>query len=325
MKQSFTASRFAPDLALVVTTVIWGSTFILAKDVLREWTPISYVTIRFAVAALALLILFAGELKKITKAEVRAGAILGLLVGSGFAVQAIGQVYTTATKSAFITAFTTPLVPLVALAIYRARPGLENLLGMIIATVGGFVFLAPRETAGVETNLNIGDLWTLCCTGLFATHIVLLGTYARRFDVGRLTLIQISAATLMFAVLFFGVRLGASVFGADALPLALAREAAPLVWSFNVAWQLVYLSLIGTVAAFLLWAWGQRRTTATHAAIIFTLEPVFATLFAVAIRGREEWLGGWAGFGALMILTGVLVSELRFRGRNAEPDIIAES
>lgn len=315
-------ARYASDAALVLTTIIWGSTFILAKDVLSQWTPLAYISVRFAIATFALAALFPGELKSATKSEWRAGAILGALVGGGFAVQAVGQVYTSATKSAFITAFTTPLVPLVAYIFFRTRPGIENLIGVVIATVGGMILLLPSGSepqAGSDTMesmfaaINVGDGLTFCCTLLFATHIVLLGFYTRKFAARRLTVSQITAATIGFIAVFGLSHAAAWAFGANVLPSAIAREIAPLVWSASIAWQLIYLGVIGTVAAFLLWTWGQARTTATHAAIIFTLEPVFATLFAVLLRGRSEWLGGWASLGALLILCGVLISEAKLK------------
>ncbi|MGB8510622.1 MAG: DMT family transporter, partial [Pyrinomonadaceae bacterium] len=77
----------------------------------------------------------------------------------------------------------------------------------------------------------------------------------------------------------------------------------------------VYLALAATVVTFLLWTWGQARMSATHAAIIFSLEPVFATVFAVLVRGRGEWPGGRANIGAALILAGVIVSELRLSAK----------
>jgi len=313
----FSRSRYAGDAALVLTTLIWGSTFILAKDVLSEWTPLDYITVRFTIAAVALCLIFRKELVAATRADWQAGFVLGMLVGCGFVVQAMGQVYTTATKSAFITGLTTPLVPLCAYLLLRARPTFGNMLGIVCATLGGFILLAPpssNQSEGMLSAVNIGDLLTLSCTILFATHIVLLGVYTERTNVKRLTVLQITCATILFVIVWATIKACVVFFGADAwMPDALAREAAPLVWNVGTLWRLLYLGLVGTLAAFLLWTWGQARVEAVRAAIIFNLEPVFATLFAVAVRGRDEWLGGWASFGAALVLLGVLVSEVRWK------------
>jgi len=223
----------------------------------------------------------------------------------------VGQVYTTPAKSAFVTGLTTPLVPFVAYLLLRARPSTENLIGIILASIGGMLILAPQG----ETSVNVGDLITLGCTTLFAMHITLMSVYARRYDTRQLTVLQIVAAAVLLIVIWVGLRVCGEIFDASALPPVIAREsAASLVWSGRVIWQLVYLALVATVVTFWLWTWGQARVSATHAAIIFSLEPVFATLFAVAVRGTGEWMGGRAGGGAALVLAGVIVSQLHRNG-----------
>lgn len=300
--------NLAADGALVLTTVVWGSTFFMAKDILARWSPLSYMTLRFVVASVILLALFQRRIRGATREAVRAGAILGALMGTGFALQAMGQVYTTASKSAFITGLTTPLVPFVAYALLRARPGVENLIGVVLATIGGLLILAPRGGGAV----NFGDLLTLASTAAFAFHITLLSVYARRFDAVQITSLQIiSTAALVFAA-WLALRACGLMVSRDALPQFVLRESAPLVWDARIVWQLAYLSTVATVAVFFLWTWGQARTSATHAAVIFSLEPVFATIFAVAVRGSQEWLGARGFTGAGLVLTGIVVSELRW-------------
>ncbi|MDQ1559318.1 MAG: hypothetical protein QOD32_2378 [Pyrinomonadaceae bacterium] len=313
-------SNLAADGALMLTTLIWGSTFFMAKDILSVWPPLAYMFVRFAAAALLLAAMFPRLLARARRAEWRAGATLGLLMGGGFGLQAAGQVYTTASKSAFVTGLTTPLVPFVAYLILRARPGVENLIGVALATLGGLLILAPQ---GTDTNVNFGDLLTLASTILFATHITLMSVYARRYDVRQLTVLQIACIATLFTVAWLGLRVWGSFADAETLPAALARETAPLVWSAGVVWQLVYLATVATVGAFLLWTWGQARTTATHAAVIFSLEPVFATAFAVAVIGAGEWMGGRGWLGAGLVFTGIIISEMRWserRGRRARDE-----
>jgi drug/metabolite transporter (DMT)-like permease len=305
-------SNLAADGALMLTTLIWGSTFFMAKDILGVWPPMAYMFVRFTVAALLLAAMFPRRLARARMAEWRAGATLGLLMGIGFGLQAVGQVYTTASKSAFVTGLTTPLVPFVVYLVLRARPGIENLLGIVCASLGGLLILAPQ---GADTSVNLGDLLTLAATASFATHITLMSIYARRYDVGQLTVLQIACVAVLFAVVWMGLRAWGGFAGADAMPAALARETLPLAWSAPVVWQLVYLATIGTVGAFLCWTWGQARTTATHAAIIFSLEPVFATAFAVAVIGASEWMGGRGWAGAALIFAGIIISETRWSER----------
>lgn len=310
--------NLAADAALIATTLIWGSTFVIAKDLLDHWPPVAYITFRFALAALALILIFPKQFIRARWVEWKYGATLGLLMGLGFAGQAVGQVYTTPSKSAFVTGLTTPLVPFVALIILRVRPSLENLIGVTLASIGGALILVPHEA-----SVNAGDLITLGCTLLFAAHITLLSVYARRVDVRQLTVLQITTAAAIFVVVWSGLRLGTGLFEQERLPEIVARQAAPLIWTSRVVWQLVYLALIATVITFLLWTWGQARMSATHAAIIFSLEPVFATIFAVIVRGPKEWMGGRGTLGATLIFAGIIISELRLgrrRGAGIEED-----
>lgn len=304
--------NLAADGALVLTTLIWGSTFVIAKDILERWPPISYITFRFVLASIALVILFPKRTLRARSLEWKAGATLGLLMGGGFALQAVGQVYTTPSKSAFVTGLTTPLVPFVALLILRVRPNLENLIGVTLASIGGMLILAPQ---GGEP-MNTGDLLTLVATTLFAAHITLMSAYAREIDVRQLTVLQITSAAILFLIVWVVMRLaGAAVTAESSLPGFVARENLSLAWTERVLWQLIFLALVATVITFLLWTWGQARVSATHAAIIFSLEPVFATAFAVAVRGSNEWMGRRGNFGAALIFAGVIISEIHLGRR----------
>jgi drug/metabolite transporter (DMT)-like permease len=284
---------------------------------LDYWPPITYLTLRFIIASVLLIALFPRQLLAARATEWRAGIILGVLVGAGLALQATGLIYTTSSKSAFITGLTTPIVPFIALLMFRVRPNLENIIGVILASVGGFLILAPAEG-----TVNKGDLITLGCLLLFATHINFLSLYTKRFDPRQVTVLQIVSIALVFLTTWLVFQGSARLLPGASLPEMIRRETVPLVWSGRVLWQLLYMSTVATLVTFLLWAWGQARMSATHAAIIFTLEPVFATLFAVAVRGRGEWMGGRGTIGAILIFAGVLVSELRLRDRAAigEPE-----
>jgi drug/metabolite transporter (DMT)-like permease len=308
--------NLAADGALVLTTLIWGSTFFMAKDILMVWPPIGYMFVRFFAAAVLLALMFPRRFVQARGKEWRAGATLGLLMAVGFGLQAAGQVYTTASKSAFITGLTTPLVPFVAYLILRAKPAVENLIGVVFATLGGLMILAPQ---GADGSVNTGDLLTLGSTVLFAAHITLMSVYARRYDVRQLTVLQVTSTAVLFTAAWAGLHVWESFAGA--LPGAFARETAPLVWSGRVVWPLLYLATVATIGSFLAWTWGQARTSATHAAVIFSLEPVFATAFAVAFIGTSEWMGGRGWLGAALIFTGIIISEIHWskrRERKAE-------
>jgi drug/metabolite transporter (DMT)-like permease len=301
------------DGAILLTTVIWGSTFVVAREMLDYWPPLAYLSIRMTLATLVFVLLFPKQIASAGRGVWRAGATLGVLIGFGFVGQTVGLLYTTPSKSSFITGLTTPLVPFVAYALLRARPGRENLIGVVLASLGGVLILSPSGEGGINT----GDLVTLGTTVLFATHLTLMSVHTRRYNLRQLSVIQIAVTAALSVAAWLLVAGWGALSGVEHLPAPLARELAPLVWNASVAWQLAYLSSVATVVTFLLWTWGQARMPATHAAIIFSLEPVFATLFAVLLRGSGQWMGGRGNIGALLILAGVIVSELRW-GQRAE-------
>lgn len=308
-------SNLAADGAIFLTTLIWGSTFAVSREVLDHWSPLAYLALRLPIAALLFAALFPRQILRARLDAWRAGATLGILMGLGFIGQTVGLLWTTPAKSAFISGLTTPLVPVVVYALWRARPSRENLTGIVLASIGGALILAP---AGASAAVNTGDLITLGTTILFATHITLLSLYARRFDVRQLSALQITVAAVLMLFVWLSLRAWGALAGG--LPAGLAREAEPLVWNATTITQLVYMSTVATVATFLLWTWGQARMPATHAAVIFSLEPIFATLFAVLLRGSAEWSGGRSTLGAILVVAGVIVSELRWGRRETEAE-----
>src|ERR1051326_8029570 len=129
-------SHLGADAAILLTTLIWGSTFSVSRGVLDHWPPLTYLAVRMPLAALLFAALFPRHVFKATREVWRAGATLGALIGVGFVGQTTGLLYTTPAKSAFITGITTPLVPVVAYVFWRARPSRETLLGLIPASLG---------------------------------------------------------------------------------------------------------------------------------------------------------------------------------------------
>ncbi|MCZ6514788.1 MAG: DMT family transporter, partial [Acidobacteria bacterium] len=224
--------------------------------------------------------------------SLRAGLIIGGLLYAGFAFQTAGLKLTTPTKSAFLTAMSVVLVPLLQVVIFRERLRGAVVGGVAAAAVGRYFLTMPPGAIRLET----GDLLTLACALAFAGHIVALGRYAPRFDVATLAVLQVGAAML---------------FAALAMPLfdATGVERIFAVPTPRLAVALLVTAGLATAAAFSIQTWAQRITSPTHAAILFTLEPVFAALTSLLVL--NERLGGRELLGAGLILAGVLVAELR--------------
>jgi len=283
--------RWKADLALLAVCAIWGSTFVVVKNALADASPLVFLTLRFLLATAILLALFGRNFPWRRPGLARAGVIIGSLLCAGYVFQTVGLQYTTPSKSAFITALSSVLVPFLVVAFLRRHPSRWAALGLGIAAAGSYLLTAP---AG-ELALARGDFITFFCAVAFAGHIVALGHYAPRFGFAALALTQVGVALVLAAL---------------AVPLAAAAglELPRVAWTGNLAVALVVTAVLATVVAFSVQTWAQQFTPPTHTAVIFTTEPVFAA--ATSYLVLAETLGPRETAGAALILAGVLVAEL---------------
>lgn len=293
-----------PELVLVGVTVLWGSTFIVTKDIVRDAPPMLYLVLRFGIAAVLLLIVWRRGLRN--RRLILDGALLGLLNSLGLVLQVIGQVYTTASKSAFITSLNTPLVPLVSFALYRSRPSPPQLLAVALATVGLMLLTYPAGGA----RWNVGDLYTVGCAGFYAFTIVQIARRAPRHDARPLTAVQVATAALTFLAVLVIAKLCIRTISPAQLPEFARLEARPLHLTARLVVELLYMAIFCTVLTFAGQTWAMARMSATHAAIVFALEPVFATVMAIGWEGSAEWPGARGAAGACIVMMAVAVSEL---------------
>jgi len=287
------------DLVLVAVTFVWGSSFVVVKNVVRDAPPLAFLSLRFLLAA-ALIALVLPRRPR-TPNFLRDGAAVGLFLGLGMSLLVIGQVETTASNAAFLTGLSVVLTPFAAYLRSRQVPSLENGLGIALASVGFFLLAFP-EKGGL---FGRGDLFVLASAVLFAFFIVELALRAPAHDAVRLACVELAIVGVIAAAAALLLR-----FGTPALASALS-EARSLPRSPGFFWSVVYLASIGTVGTFVGQTWAQRHMSATHAAILFALEPVFAAILAAIFLGERLGLRGLAG--GILVLGGIVVSELRLR------------
>jgi drug/metabolite transporter (DMT)-like permease len=272
------------DAALVGNTVIWGSTFVLVQAALKDVSPLVFLAVRFTIATFALALLFRG---RVHFGHIREGLVVGVCLFAGYVFQTVGLQSTTASKSAFITGLTIPLVPLLASLVYFHRPRVLEMAGVICATVGMGMMTLQGETL----RIGRGDLLTLCCAVAFAAHIIALGHYSGRIGFESLSFMQVAVAAV----------LGISTFWWAEVPV--------VRWSPMVLVALGVTGLLATALAFTVQAWAQQHTTPTRTAVIFSLEPVVAWLTSFRLTG--EVLSRRAAAGAGLILAGILLVEVK--------------
>ena len=281
-------SRFKADLALAFNTIVWGATFVVVKAALDDVTPLLFLALRFGLASTALLLVYGRRVRrKWDWKAAGAGSVAGVFLFGGYALQTIGLRLTSAPKSAFLTGLTSVMVPLIGSLVYRIRPQLSEVLGVLVATAG----LALMTLEGAIGTISRGDLLTVLCAVAFAAHIVTLGHFSEQMSFEILSVFQVVAAAALAVCLY---------------PWA---ETPHVRWRPAVAGAILITGLLATALAFTIQAWAQQYTTSTRTGLIYMLEPVVAWIVSFMIVG--EGLAARAAAGAVLILGGVLLVELK--------------
>lgn len=280
----------APTLSLLAVTAVWGSTFVVVKDAVERMPVTDFLTWRFALAALAMLLLRPRSVASLGSQGRRAGMLLGLALGAGYLLQTLGLQTTGAAVSGFITGMFVVLTPLGAAVLLRQTPSRSAWVAVTLATVG----LGLLSLQGLAVGR--GELLTLGCAVAFALHIVGLGRWASSYNVFGLAVAQLLTVATMCAVV--------------AVPGGLAVPPDAAVWG-----ALLLTALAATAVAFVVQTWAQSHLPPTRAAVIMTMEPVFAGLFAVSAGGEHLRLRTLLG--ALIVLAAMVLTEVGPR-RGAE-------
>jgi drug/metabolite transporter (DMT)-like permease len=276
------------DLSLVAIALIWGATFVLVKRALADVSTLLFLTLRFAIAALALGLLFHRELRGANLARsLRGGVIAGVFLFSGYVLQTSGLRYTSASKAGFITGLYIPLVPLFSAMIYRRMPQLLELAGVATAFCGLALMTVQRDLL----DIGRGDLLVAGCALAYSFHILVLGRFAKETEAGILALTQIATCALLG---------GASFWWAEPVRIR---------WTPSVVIALAVTGLLATALAFLIQSWAQRWSSPTRTALIFSMEPVFAWVTSFVVAG--ELLSRRGTLGAALILAGIILVELK--------------
>jgi drug/metabolite transporter (DMT)-like permease len=284
--------KLKADLLLISCTLIWGATFVLVKDALANASVFVFLALRFVVATAVLVLMYGRELRKAGVSGLRAGAIIGCCMFGGYAFQTAGLALTTPSKAAFITGFFVVLVPVLLALFGSRRVPVWVWIGALSAFAGLYFLAVPASGLAA---LNRGDLLILACAFMFALHVISIGHYSVRYSAGALTLIQVAVTALftMLCVPFFAL---------------LGAEQPRVIWTPGLILAVIVTGIFATALAFSVQVWAQQYTSANHAAIIFTLEPVFAGLTSFAFY--HERLSARSLAGAGLILGGILIAEL---------------
>jgi drug/metabolite transporter (DMT)-like permease len=289
MKPAATPLSWRADLALIVIVAVWGATFVLVKAALQDASVLLFIALRFSLASLALALVFIGRHTGFTavRRSLSAGFLAGLCLFFGYFFQTAGLRHTTASKSAFITALSVVMVPLLVSLVYRRVPLAAEAAGVVLATAGLGLMTLQLD----NLKPNPGDVLTLFCALGFAVHVVVLGRFSASSDLGLLSLSQVATVAAVALGTFWWV------------------ETPRVRWTSGLLVALLVTGLVATALAFTVQAWAQRHTSPTRTALILALEPVFAWATSFVLAG--ERLSRRGMLGGCLILGGVLLAELK--------------
>ncbi len=278
------------ELFLLLVTFIWGGTFLFTKIGINDCPPSLYVILRFSIAFTISFILFGKNLLQVNKKVFIQGIILGLFFGGGFVFQTYGLKYTEITKSAFITGLAVVLTPFVYWFVERKTVKIWSRIGVFVAAIGLWLFTRPDFG-----EVNFGDFLTLCSTIFWALYITYMDVFTRGTNSFKLTsqlvMLQFTGAMPVFLAMFF-------IFDFNGFYFNL---------SGNLLLSLAYNSIMASFLLTFIHTNFQKYTNPVKAALIFSLEPILASFFAIIFMG--EILTGREYLGALVLFMGVLTSE----------------
>ncbi|MCM2267334.1 MAG: EamA family transporter [Elusimicrobiales bacterium] len=283
MKQPPARTKLLSDIGLFYCAAIWGSTFIVTKGALDSVDPVVMVGIRFLISA-ALLLPWVLRRRDRTR-HMREGFLLSLVLAALYLCQTVGLVYTSASNSGFITGLFIIFIPVFLYIARREKPTRLQGASAVLAIAGMWLL------TGGASGFNFGDALTLVAAAAYSVHLLITDTA-----------VKADADPVLLAFHQFWM------VSAISFALALLRGSSLAVAGVNGWGVIIFLAVFPTLTAFFIQMLAQRHSEPFKVGLIFTLEPVFAAIFAWT-WGGEEFVPVKA-VGGLLIVSGMLMGEL---------------
>lgn len=292
--------KYTGEIALLFNTLIWGGTFALIKNAFNDISPLLFLGLRFGIAALIFLPFVYSSLKKTNKKTLIAGSILGLFYFAGFTAQSLGLNLTTATKSGFITGTFVVFIPILQLIIEKRKPKWFNILSVFLVLVGLILLSSKGENAldfiqQLGSDFNLGDLLTLLCALLFAFQVVYVDVFTKKYDYLPMVFVQLLITGVGGFILSY-------IFSISSL------ETFKFTFNTTVVNAILYTAIFASIIATVIQLKFQKFVSPTKAGIIFSIEPIFAAVFAYFLL--SEKISNFGLVGCVLIFIGLIVSEL---------------
>jgi drug/metabolite transporter (DMT)-like permease len=312
-------TRFRVDLLLLLVAASWGSTYLVAKELVTPGSVVALLALRMLLAAAVMAAIVTARRNRVTAAELRVGMILGVLLAAVFAFETFGIAYTSATNAGLIISLTIVFTPILeSVTSGRRLPGRFFLAALV--AVAGVAFLAGN---GALRPPSLGDLLVLVAAIVRAVHVTSMhrlsaikpsaieasaikpsavrrgavrpsavraspvrASAVRPMDSLHLTTVQLATCAALFTV--------TSLFYGDSVPQYLARLDPRSGLLF------LYLVLICTVFTFFVQTWAVRRTSPSRVSLLLGTEPIWAAIIGIAIARDSVGLAGYCGIALIL-------------------------
>ena len=275
------------DLYLFLVAIIWGSSYVFSKAALATIPTFTFLTLRFATAFIACLIISWRTLTNINRNTLKYSFYISFILFASFSLQIYGLKFTTASKSGFITSACVIFVPLLEGIIYKKIPEKKNIVGIIFSVIG-----IALLTLNGKLSINYGDTLTLIAAVGYALQIVLVDYCSTKIDTAPLATLQMGIMTILYIITTFFV------------------EKPVMPTSFSAWGSVLYTGVLGTAICYAIQNVMQKHTTSTHCALIFSFQPASTMIFAFFILG--EVISTRGIFGAILIFIGMVIPQLNF-------------
>ncbi len=279
---------------ILISTIIWGSSFIVLKQAISTLPTFFVITFRFSIAG---VILFLGSFRRIIKSSKKTilrGIVLGVILALAYFFQTLGLVYTTASKNAFLTAVYVIFCPFLLWVGFKKKIKIYNILAAVVCIVGVFLvtYSSEDETGG---NQWIGDILTIISGLFYAFQMIFIGKYNDEHEDPRCMLaIEVFTVAVIFSLLTLCYEL--PKYGSGAFKI-----------EGDAWWRLVYLAIVCTLFTQTGQLIGQKYATPEETSIILSLEAVFGTLFSVLLG--DEKLTPFLICGFVVLFFAIILSE----------------
>ena len=275
------------DLLMLFITLIWGGTFPFIKDSLAYTSANWFVAVRFMLAAVILLPFVIKRLRHISMTVFLAGATLGLLNGFGFYAQTLGLKTIGSAESAFITS-TTVIIILLLLPLFKlGKPHGLEVVAVAVCLLGVYIL-----TGASLHNINTADGLTFICAITTALSVLFLQKISHKID----DFVLFAFIQIVFAGMIPTVS-------------SVVHHQTHADWNLTLCSGLLFCAIFATAITFFIQSRYQQYTDPTKVGLIFTLEPVFAAIFAFSFN--HEKLSASLLIGGAIILMSLLLAEAK--------------